>query len=73
MPESSEDEHTMAKSIITYDTKTTKKKVINDDDSSNSSLESWESMNREQLLAKRKEAKEKMLVLMEQIQLMMVL
>ena len=37
---SSEDEHTMAKSIITYDTKTTKKKVINDDDSSNSSLES---------------------------------
>ena len=54
------DDHTMANSIITYDTKTTKgkSKVIIDDDSSIESLQSLQSMNREQLIAYRKESEQ---------------
>ena len=48
----------MANSIITYDTKTTAKGLAKGDDSSIESIEFLESMNREQLLAKRKEVKD---------------
>ena len=51
----------MANSIMTYDTKTTKgkNKMVIDDDSSIDSLQSIHSMNREQLLAYRKDAEQK--------------
>ena len=57
----SADDHTMANSIMTYDTKTTKgkNKMVIDDDSSIDSLQSIHSMNREQLLAYRKESEQK--------------
>ncbi len=57
----STDDHTMANSIMTYDTKTTKEnnKMVIDDDSSIDSLQSIRSMNRDQLLAYRKESEQK--------------